>query len=67
MYITTKFDIGQEVGIKVLNNRKGTIQRIIIEGKNLFYEVEVWEGIERKAYNFYETELSEEINEVCDV
>lgn len=42
MIIKTKFNIYQVVGIIALENHKGTVVEIKLDGKNLYYRVEYW-------------------------
>jgi hypothetical protein len=41
MNLHTKFDINQEIIIKALDC-PGRVSKIVLDGKNLFYEVQYW-------------------------
>ena len=64
MVIRTRFDIGQDVGIIDLKNKKATIYQIRIDGKNLIYDVEYWLCDEKKTVCLWEHQLSEQVNEI---
>lgn len=64
MVIRTRFDIFQNVGIIPIDNHPATVESIIIDGKNIYYDVSYWIGKELKNCRMNEFELSENINEV---
>ncbi len=64
MIIRTRFDIYQSVGIIALKNKPAIIERIIVDGKNVDYEVGYWCNEDLKVCTVHEFEISETINEV---
>lgn len=64
MMINTTYEMHQEVGIIDKKNYPGRIYQIRMEGSNLYYDVEYWDGMDRKTASFYEHELSNDLNEV---
>jgi len=64
MVIRTRFDIHQNVGIIALNNKPAIVEQIIIDGKNVLYEVGYWSDDNLKVCQVHEFEISENINEV---
>lgn len=64
MVIRTRYDMHQSVGIIALKNKPAMIETIIIDGKNILYEISFWSNEELKSCRVHEFEISENINEV---
>jgi hypothetical protein len=64
MVIRTRFDIHQNVGIIALKNKPALIESIIVDGKNVLYDISYWVDQELKSCKMHEFEISETVNEV---
>lgn len=64
MVIRTRYDIDQKVGIVDLKNHPAQIHQIRIDGKNLFYDINYWDGMELRDCSVCEHELSDQYEEV---
>jgi hypothetical protein len=56
MNILTKYDITQPVLIKAIE-MPGSVSKIIVDGKNLFYEVAYWAECQLKFVTLDEEEI----------
>lgn len=64
MVIRTRFDIHQNVGIIAIGNYPAMVESIIIDGKNILYDISFWVEKDLKNCKMHEFEISEEIKEV---